>query len=467
MKRKKLDLSPEKKIITYLITSEEFAKQIMPIFKPMELQSEYAQVVGSWIKEFYDQFKTVPNKAIQDIYREKRAGVRDEDTSDLIADFLAQLSKEYDEAIPNNVEFSVIEAEKYLNLRSLEMLIEDLQDSVQKNDVVTGQQYVANYKRVDRATGEGVSIAKDYQEIINAFDDEEETLLRFPGILGDIIGDLPRGGFFSFFAPQKRGKTTWLWFTAELAQKRGLKVVFFSLEMTKKQILRRAWRSMTATPRKAGIVKIPYFEDMDDGSYAVRVKEVEKEPCDLGEVKEKQKIMRKLYRGGDTRIIPLLGYGATVATLEAHLDNLNFYDNFVPDLIVIDYADLLHPSKKAGKEERHKLDDIWKGLRNISLSRNLLVVTASQTNKQTFDRDIRQGDGSEDSRKIGHITTGVAINQKKSEIDLGIVRVAQLVAREERATTAQAIVLQCLDIGKPYIDSRIYKSNDIDEKRKK
>lgn len=467
MKRKKLDLSPEKKIITYLITSDEFAKQIMPIFKPMDLKSEYAQIVGSWIKEFYELYKVAPNKAIQDIYKEKRSSIRDDDTSDLVADFLAKLSKEYDEAVPNNIEFSVRAAEKYLNVRSLEMLIEDLQDAVQKDDELTGQQLVANYKRVERATGEGVSIAKDYQEIMSAFDEEEEVLLRFPGVFGDVAGDLHRGDFFSFFAPQKRGKTHFLWFTAELAQKRGLKVVFFSLEMTKKQILRRAWRSLTGTSRKAGIVKIPYFEDMDDGSYAIRMKEVEKQPCDVSEIKEKQKIMRKLYRGGDVRIIPLLGYGATVSTLEAHLDNLNFYDDFIPDLIVVDYADLLFASKKAGKEVRHQLDDIWKGLRNISLSRNLLVVTASQTNKQTFDRDIKEGDGSEDIRKIGHITSGVAINRKKSEIELGAVRIAQLVAREERATTAQAIVLQCLDIGKPYIDSRIYKNSEIDEKRKK
>lgn len=475
MKVKKLDISPERQIITNLITSDEYCRQVMPIFRPDYLKASYARIVGQWIKEFYEQFKSAPGRAIQDIYRVKRGDIRDGEDSDLIADFLVKLSADFENSTPTNIDYSVRQAELYLKTRSIEALIEDLQDSVQKNDPLTGEQKISNYNRIERASGEGVSLKNDTQDIIDAFNEEDEFLFRMPGAMGEVIGDLNRGDFFSFMAPMKRGKTWFLWYTGEVAMRRGLKVVFFTGEMTKKQMIRRGWRSTVGKPKVTKVVRIPYFEEspIKPGKYEIKIREELREGINVAEIAKQQKKLRRIARSGDIRTIQIPGYQTTVANIEAHLDNLEHYDNYLADVVIIDYADLLLADKRAGNEYRHQIDNIWKGLRRIAQERNILVVTASQTAKETFDRDIRKGDASEDIRKIAHVTSAVGINQRKDEVERGVIRISQLAIREDKSITDQAVVLQCLDIGRPCIDSKFQREMvqseepEVEERRKR
>ena len=467
MKTKKLNLDPEKKLITHMIVSPEFIKCIVPIFRSYYLKTTYARIVGSWIEEFYEQFKTNPGIIIQDIYRAKRGEIKSAEDSEAVAEFLAILSKEYAESIPNNIDYSIQQATLYLKTRSLELLMEDLSSELQKNDPLSAELAIANYNRVEHITGEGTSMLHDTQDVIGAFMDEEELLFRMPGAFGTVAGDFNRGDFVAFIAPMKRGKTFMLWYAAEIAMNAGCKVVFFTLEMTKKQMIRRAWKSMLGQPKTDMEITIPYFSvaEEDPVKYEVLERTEERKALDPNKIERMQKKLRRLMRSGDVRIIQLSGYSATVSDLEAHLDTLSHYDNFVPDVVVVDYADLLAPSKKAGNEYRHKLDDVWKGLRRVSQERNVLTITASQSNKESIDRDMKQGDVAEDIRKIAHVTSAIALNQKKEEQHKGILRVSQMAIREGRQCYSQAVLLQCLDIGKICIDSilQIYMVEDKKE----
>jgi len=64
--------------------------------------------------------------------------------------------------------------------------------------------------------------------------------------------------------------------------------------------------------------------------------------------------------------------------------------NIKPDLIIIDYADLL--TSKASKEKRDKLDDIYTNLRGLATELKLPIWTASQVNRSGAREDIIQGD---------------------------------------------------------------------------
>jgi replicative DNA helicase len=64
--------------------------------------------------------------------------------------------------------------------------------------------------------------------------------------------------------------------------------------------------------------------------------------------------------------------------------------NIEPDLIIIDYADLL--TSKASKEKRDKLDDIYTNLRGLATEMKLPIWTASQVNRSGAREDIIQGD---------------------------------------------------------------------------
>ena len=80
---------------------------------------------------------------------------------------------------------------------------------------------------------------------------------------------------------------------------------------------------------------------------------------------------------------------ATVNTLHAHLEKCK-QQNIDPDLVIIDYADLM--TSKSSKEKRDKLDDIFTGLRGLATEMKLPIWTASQVNRSGAREEIIQGD---------------------------------------------------------------------------
>lgn len=455
MKRKTPNVNPERKLIINLITSDIYCKSIIPLLSPKYFLTSYAREVSSWIIAYYEEFEKAPGIDIKSIYHSKRADIKDVDVQDEVSEFLTSISEEWETLEPNNIDYEIKNAELYLKIRSLDVLKENLDSAINENNPLIGEQAVSNYKRIEKSFGQGISLLKDSQKVMDAFTDADEVLFTLPGALGQVAGKFCRGDFVSFLAPMKRGKTWYLWYIAETALYMSCKVIIITLEMTEKQMIRRSWRSLLGQPKNTKTVKIPFFEkDEDSERFFISEKEEQREGIDPSKVVEYQKKFRRKFRKGDVRIISLPSKSATVQDLNSHLDNLEHFENFIPDVVVLDYADLLIPDKTV-KEYRHGLDNIWSMLRSTAMARNILLVTASQTEKGTFKQDISEGSAAEDIRKIAHITCGLALNQKKEEAKMGVMRVAQVVTREDAPCFEQAIVLQCLDIGRPCIDSKL------------
>ena len=463
MRRQKLDLSPERQLVTNLIVSDQFLSELAPVIRVQSLQAGYTRQLASWILEYYQQFKKAPGRNIQEVYRIKAKSL-DEADADNMAQFLRNLSEDYTKAADiHNVAFEVSQAILYLKQRALELLGEQLQTDLASGDILAAENHVATWNRVVQPSGEGVSILRDYDKVQQAFFDEEETLFTFPGDLGKVCGKFNRGDFGSFLAPMKRGKTWWLWYVAETAIHANCKVVYFTLEMTWKQMVRRAWQSLIASPKDGGKIRMPKFVESGD-KWVVEVEEETRDPLNVADIQRTQKAIRRMVRGGDVQIISVPSYSATVEDLDVMLDNLFHYEQFVPDVIVFDYADIILPSKGQA-DYRHQLDAIWKKLRRMAQQRNALVFTASQAEKSSFKTDIKEGHVAEDIRKLAHVTHMLALNQSKEERDRGIMRVSQLAVREGRTSSQQAVVLQCLDVGRPVVDSRFDDKVDLDENK--
>lgn len=471
MKLDTLDLSQERSIVTNLIVSTEFLRDISPLLKSKLFKSSYAKHVATWILEYYERYKQSPQQAIQDIFIEHKPSLQDED-AESIGLFLTNLSKDYDTIKDiHNIEYITKRAIDYLNIRSLELLKDDIDKAIQKGDATNGQAAIANYTKIDRVEGTSISIMHDHAEIFKAFNAEmdEETLFAFPGALGKICSNQCRGDLMAWMAPPKRGKSFALWYSTEQILAAGHRVVFFSLEMRMPQMVRRAWQSLTGRPKTTRNLDVPFFMTEDsptdfDCKWEIGYKNVKREGIEDIRIEAMQKQLRMSMHGADCRIICLPTNSATLADIIAHLDNLEFYEGFIPDAVGIDYADLLKAPKGGSLELRHQLNSNWLGLRGLAQERNIYIYTASQTNRAGMSRDIEAGDAAEDIRRTQHVSTLLGLNQTHSERERGIIRAVPLLQRDEATSTDQAVILQSLGFGKFYLDSRCrsavnYKSN--------
>jgi replicative DNA helicase len=246
----------------------------------------------------------------------------------------------------------------------------------------------------------------------------------------------------------KRGKTFAMMDIASYAMQTGCKVWFISLEMTKNQVVRRLWQQWSGSiaTQEEDIVE-PRFED---GNIILEEKHVHQlSPRNM------MRIRNKLQTNMRTSGFKVFSYPKNtfkVSDLRILIENSVSYNNELPDFITIDYASIMQP--EMNKDKRFELDQIWADLSALAEEYNIHILTASQTNKAGFTRDIQQGDSAEANSITAHVAKMFALNQNPTNKRQHVMRYAMMFNRHsDFDTDKQVVVLQNLACGKSMIDS--------------
>ena len=142
------------------------------------------------------------------------------------------------------------------------------------------------------------------------------------------------------------------------------------------------------------------------------------------------------------------------------MNNLEFFEGFETDVLITDYADKFAPGGRH-EQYRHGLNEVWESHKAIAQKRNILVVSASQSNQARSEKDTQAGDWAEAIMKKNLVDAGMAINQNALDKRAGIFRAKFMKQRHDDFDTLDEVtVLQCLKIGRPYLDSytKMFKS---------
>ena len=78
---------------------------------------------------------------------------------------------------------------------------------------------------------------------------------------------------------------------------------------------------------------------------------------------------------------------ASIQTIKNHVEKLK-RRNFVPDMIIVDYGDLIRPENSRKDEKRHQLETIYEELRGIAQICECPLWTASQTNRSGLNAEV-------------------------------------------------------------------------------
>jgi hypothetical protein len=277
--------------------------------------------------------------------------------------------------------------------------------------------------------------------------DQEERLIELNGDLGRFLSPhLKRGDFVSFAGPDKRGKSFWLQELVWQALRQQRRVLYYVLgDMSATDVGMRLAVRMSRKPMQKCEVKIPT---------RLRVPERKDElPRVKHDIHMRQAVTIKdvavsiqkllLSTGSkDSRLKLRCEGGNIVSAGQIEQDFRNFaLEDWVADVIVVDYADLLlaEPHTK-NQDIRHQINATWMILRRIALEGHCLVVTASQTAATGYTAPlIRKKDFSEDKRKNAHVTGMIGINQTDQEKELGLYRLNWVVLRGGRWAESKVI----------------------------
>ena len=112
---------------------------------------------------------------------------------------------------------------------------------------------------------------------------------------------------------------------------------------------------------------------------------------------------------------------ASISTIESHIKKCIDLD-FKPDLIIIDYVDLLR-SKRTSRERKEEIDDIYISTKGLARELNLPIWSVSQVNRAGAKDDIIEGDkaaGSYDKLMIADVA--ISLSRKRQDKVSGLGR---------------------------------------------
>lgn len=496
----------ERQITIGFIVSTEYLQQIRQAWNPTFIESDTARQLISWCIDYFDEYHKAPNKHIQDIYITKLKAGLDQAHAEWIESVLESLSEEYERG-QFNVSYLTDQTRKYFQERYLKTLIEDAEHELIQGHILEAEEIISKYAPVikDDSTSINPFSESVRSKIKQAFSEREKPLIKFPKALGKFWNqELIRGGFVALMGREKVGKTFMLIELALRAMKSGCNVAFFQAgDMTELQQLRRIaiyLAGKSDQERYCGDIWIPtidcilnqtdecdnevrennepVFQNHKDISHDQLVEAAKNFPdhqvcynCNrmkgtpwlklrkaiqpltwpqaykhLRQFGKKWKKQFKLSSHANETL--------TISQIKSYLSIWEKQENFIPDVIIIDYADILAPDPDFSRADfRQQQNKIWQRLRNLSQERHCLVLTVTQIKALGYSKELlSMNDFSEDKRKFAHVTAMYGLNQTPEEKQIGIMRINELVVREADFNPLRPItILQRLQIGRPYL----------------
>lgn len=505
LERRRINADLEDDILTALITNTEFVSKVFKLYDPRYF-SDYGQPIAKWALDYWTTYRRAPGKNIQNIYNAEHEKL-EFDIANNISTYLSNLNEVFENAPETNIDYLLDRTQLYFRQKAFELLFSEGMDLITAGRIEEAEKLHAEFRGVVKATSRWENPFLP-QVVSSHFADIESgahEVFTFRGVLGELIGPLEREWLVAFLGPMKRGKSFWLQeaiFQALIARKR---VAYVNLEMGVKGVREREYRRLSGLPdNNEHAIKLPKFDcynnqagqcpvphiranrvtlRLRDDDYALpswrdanpdyRICTVCREDRELREnyipevwyvpwkaaqstqLKSVLKIVKGFARsyGDRLRQITYPAYSVTISDIKRDLDELAYSDGFYPDLIILDYGDILQTESRAGSE-RDRISNDWKKMKGLAGERHCLWITASQTNRIALDKDtVSQKDIAEDIRKLAHVDVMIGINQTEEEKADLITRLNVLANRHRNFSAAQVIVLHQLLIGATYLDS--------------
>lgn len=341
------------KVITALLSDRPFLQQVSDIIEPTYFESQANSWIVDKIISYYNKYKNAPTS---EVFKSEVISIEDKVLKTTVLDSLTETKKYINSSDIDYVKNIVLEFCK--NQKMKVAILESV-------DLLRGGKYDLIKKKIDNALKAGADkdIGHDYKiDIAARYEDNSRSCIKTGwNVIDDITsGGLAGGELGVLVAPAGGGKSWGLVSLAANAVKAGKRVIYYTLELNQFYVARRF---------DAYFTKIA-FQNLVEEHAQEKIRSV------VGNISGE--LILKYY---PTKT-------ASIVTITSHIEKC-ISQGKTPDLIIIDYADLIRPAKAGDK--RLELNDIYEDLRGLAGTYNIPVWSASQANRSSLEDDVIEG----------------------------------------------------------------------------
>jgi replicative DNA helicase len=363
-------------VISSLLTHKEFLVNIHDIISEEYFDNSAHKWVISEILKYYDKYHTTPSMEVLKVQ------VKKIDNEVLQLSIKEQLKEAY-KASDDDLAYVEEEFSNFCKNQQLKKALLTSVDLLNAGDYDSIRNLVDNALKAGGDKNLGLEYSKDVE---SRYREEDRSPIATPWpLFNDLLqGGLGEGDFGLIFGNPGGGKSWTLIALGAHAVQLGFNVIHYTLELGESYVGRRYDACLTGIP----VNNIMGFKD-----------QVEKEILELP-----GNLVIKEYSPGK----------ASISTIESHIQKCIDLD-FKPDLIIIDYVDLLR-SKRNNRERKDEIDDIYLSTKGLARELKLPIWSVSQVNRAGAKDDVIEGDkaaGSYD--KIMITDVAISLSRKKED----------------------------------------------------
>lgn len=340
------------KVISSLLTHKEFLTNIHDIISEEYWDNQAHKWIIKEILKYYDKYHTTPS---MDILKVELKKVENEVLKVAVKDQLREAYQASDE----DLEYVQEEFSSFCKNQQLKKALLNSVDLLKAGDYDSIKLMIESAMKA----GQDKNVGHEYnKDIESRFREDSRTVVPTPW---ERINDLTQGGlgngdFGLIFGNPGGGKSWSLVALGGYAVRLGFNVVHYTLELGEDYVGRRY---------DAFFTKVPV-----DRILKSRDKVEEIIPQLPGEL-----IIKEFPTGR-----------ATISTIESHLRKVDDL-GIKPDLVIIDYVDLLATRKKTS-DRKGEIDDIYTSTKGLARELDIPIWSVSQVNRAGAKDDVIEGD---------------------------------------------------------------------------
>ena len=340
------------KVISALLTHKDFLININDIISDEYWDNQAHKWIIKEIIRYYEKYHTTPSMDILKVELKKV------DNEVLRVSIKEQLREAY-EASADDLEYVREEFSTFCKNQQLKKALLNSVDLLKAGDFDGIKFLVESALKA----GQDKNIGHEYNKDIEArFREDARKVIATPWErINDLLqGGLGNGDFGLIFGNPGGGKSWSLVALGGYAVRMGCNVLHYTLELGEDCVGRRYDAFFTKTPVDKILKNRKKVEDV-----------IPQLPGEL--------IIKEFPTGR-----------ATISTVEAHIRKVKDL-GVEPDLIIIDYVDLLSTNKRTS-DRKGEIDDIYTSTKGLARELNLPIWSVSQVNRAGAKDDVIEGD---------------------------------------------------------------------------
>jgi len=382
-----LSRSVQENILTLLCFDDESAPLIISNVESGLFSNLFYRNIARKAIDFYREFGETPKIHIADLLEIEM----DEDVSSRPI-YIKILENIFENQDSINKDYALATLEKFIREQTLKLTITKAAAAIQSGKISEAESILEQGRRKSATIFDpGTFMFADMNKTFDFFDRFDEDNLIHTGIHQLDAHDIcpAPGELFTFLARSGAGKSWFLVHLSKFALMQRKKVLHLSLELSEDRLKGRYFQTMFGILNKQTNQPIlsPVFEVDSHGHFSnINFRELDPQPSlhDGGIITFLKDKLEKLFT--PQLVIKEFPTGTlSVERLKTYLDNLENYFNFIPDIILLDYLDLMEMDSD---KLRIDLGQTAIALRGIAGERNVAMVTVAQTNKSAEGKKL-------------------------------------------------------------------------------